>query len=298
MPDPPRLTWMRRDNPDRHQMPVLPVRILVVAGCAALLGACARTVNLLNPTTPQFLGSYAILAADSTPAPIRIVTFNIKLARRIDRAVQVLDSDSLRGADILTLEEMDDVGVDRIARALHLNYAYYPSFIHPTDHTYFGPAVLSRWPITRSRKVFLPHLARTRRQRRTATVAEVVVHGRTIRVYAVHLETPAGASEPARVDQARAILADAANFAGPVVIAGDMNGYAVGLVFQRAGYHWLTKRLEGTISQFAWDHIFVRGLVPTRRDGTSAGVIKQVHGASDHRPVWAVVVLEPQDSTR
>jgi endonuclease/exonuclease/phosphatase (EEP) superfamily protein YafD len=269
------------------------LRRLGVALGLVLAGGCAPVINLANPTAPRFLGAYASLGTDTIPAPLRIVTFNIKLSRRIDRAAEVLSSDSLRGADILALEEMNDVGVDRIARALRLNYVYYPSFIHPTDHTYFGPAVLSRWPITRSWKLFLPHFARSRGQRRTATVAEVLVRGRTIRVYAVHLETPSGASEHSRVDQVRTILADAATFPGPVVIAGDMNGYAVGLLFERAGYHWVTKRLERTISYFAWDHIFVRGLAPARTDGTSAGVVRQVHGASDHRPVWAVVVPEP-----
>ena len=224
---------------------------LSIAACLALAGGCTPVINLPNPTAPRFLGAYASLGTDTTSAPIRIVTFNIKLSRRIDRAAEVLSSDSLRGADILALEEMNDVGVDRIARALHLNYVYYPSFIHPTDHTYFGPAVLSRWPITRSWKLFLPHLARSRGQRRTATVAEMLVRGRTIRVYAVHLETPSGASEHSRVDQVRTILADAATFPGPVVIAGDMNGYAVGVLFERAGYQWVTKRLERTISYFA-----------------------------------------------
>ena len=267
-------------------------RRLGVAAALVVAGGCTPVVNLPEPTAPRFLGAYASLGTDTTSAPIRIVTFNIKLSRRIDRAAEVLSSDSLRGADILALEEMNDVGVDRIARTLRLNYVYYPSFIHPTDHTYFGPAVLSRWPITRSWKLFLPHLARSRGQRRTATVAEVLVRGRTIRVYGVHLETPSGASEHSRDDQARTIIADAATFAGPVVIAGDMNGYAVGLLFERAGYYWVTKRLERTISYFAWDHIFVRGLAPARTDGTSAGVVRRVHGASDHRPVWAVVVPE------
>jgi hypothetical protein len=33
----------------------------------------------------------------------------------------------------------------------------------------------------------------------------------------------------------------------------------------------------------------VRGLEPLRSDYSSAGVVRQVHGASDHHPVWAVV---------
>ncbi len=257
----------------------------------ALAAGCAPTTNLLDPASPRFSGDYARpTAASADSLPIRIVTFNIKLARRIDRAVEVLQSDSLRGADLLALEEMDDAGVDRIARALGLNYIYFPSAIHPTERKYFGPAVLSRWPIERSWKLVLPHEGRIRHQRRTATVAEVRVRGRLIRVYAVHLETPFRVSDAAREDQARTVLADAAHFAGPVVIAGDFNSYPVGLVMARHGFHWLTARLEPSISVFSWDHIFVRGLAPARP--ISAGVVRRVRGASDHRPVWAVVVPE------
>ena len=265
-------------------------RALVVSACLALGAGCAPAVNLPDPYGPRFLGSYASYPGDTSAAPLRIVAFNVKLGRRIDRAIEVLQSDSLRGADIITLEEMTDVAADRIARAMRLNYAYYPSFIHPTDHTYFGPAVLSRWPIVRSWKVFLPHRSRTRGQIRTATGADLVIRGDTTRVYAVHLETPAGASDLTQADQARAVIADAADFDGPVVVGGDFNSYGIGVVFTRAGYRWLTKYLERTISYFAWDHIFVRGLEPLRSDYSSAGVVRQVHGASDHRPVWAVVV--------
>jgi endonuclease/exonuclease/phosphatase (EEP) superfamily protein YafD len=258
---------------------------------AVLLVACAHTTNLLDPAGPRFTGAYALLAADSAATgPIRIVTFNVKLARRIDRAIEVLQSDSLRGADIVTLEEMDDEGAERIARALHLNYVYYPGSIHPTERRYFGPAVLSRWPIERSWKVLLPHESRTRHQRRTATAAEVVVRGTTIRVYGVHLETPGGAPDAVREDQMRTVLADASPFDGPVVIAGDFNSYGIGVFLERRGYRWLTRRIDPTISIFTWDHVFVRGLRPA--GPVSAGVVRQVHGASDHRPVWAVVVPE------
>ena len=269
--------------------------LLLGVGTAAAIAGCARATNLLDPTTPAFSGAYAPPIPDtSTTSPIRIVTFNIKLGRRIDRAIEVLRSDSLRDADILALEEMDDAGVDRIARALHLNYVYYPGSIHPTDRRYFGPAVLSRWPIERSWKLFLPHKSRLRHQQRTATVAELRLRGRRIRVYAVHLETPFRFSDAARKDQVRTILADASGFDGPVVIAGDFNSYWIGRFLVRRGYRWLTARLDPSISIFSWDHIFVRHLSPARP--SSAGVVRQVHGASDHRPVWAVVVPEGRGS--
>jgi endonuclease/exonuclease/phosphatase (EEP) superfamily protein YafD len=258
---------------------------------AVLLTSCVHTTNLLNPASPRFSGEYALLGKDArVTGPIRIVTFNVKLARRIDSAIAVLGSDSLRGADIVTLEEMDDRGTDQIARALHLNYVYYPGSIHPTEHKYFGPAVLSRWPIARSWKVLLPHQSRTRHQRRTATAAEVMVRGVRMRVYGVHLETPGGAPDRVREDQVRTIVADAARFDGPVVIAGDFNSYGIGIFLEHRGYRWLTRNVTPTISVFTWDHIFVRGLAPAGPD--RAGVVHETRGASDHRPVWADAVPE------
>ena len=151
---------------------------MLAMGTAAALAGCARATNLLAPTTPGFSGEYAPRLPDTAATShIRIVTFNIKLARRIDRAIEVLRSDSLRDADILALEEMDDAGVDRIARALRLNYVYYPGSIHPTDRKYFGPAVLSRWPIERSWKLLLPHQPGIRHQLRTATAADIRLRG-------------------------------------------------------------------------------------------------------------------------
>ena len=90
------------------------------------------------------------------------MSFNIRHAQEIDRAIGVLQGDSLRGADVIALQEMDDAGVERIARALALDYAYYPASVHPANGKYLRPAVLSRWPIERSWKVLLPHAGWTR----------------------------------------------------------------------------------------------------------------------------------------
>ena len=89
-------------------------------------------------------------------------------------------------------------------------------------------------------------------------------------------------------ERPRTVLADAAPFNGPVVIAGDFNSYGIGVFLERHGYRWLTRDIDPTISIFTWDHIFVRRLAPAGR----AGVVHETRGASDHRPVWAVVVPE------
>jgi endonuclease/exonuclease/phosphatase (EEP) superfamily protein YafD len=247
-----------------------------------LLAGCVRTTNLLNPSTPVFSGSYAgNLPAASTE--VRIVTFNIKLSRAIDRAIEVLARDSLRGADVISLQEMDEVGVERIARALRLNYIYYPGSIHPTDQKYYGPALLTRWPIERSWKLLLPHEGLFRRQRRTATAALLRIGSARVLAYAIHLEPQIKISESARRDQVLTIVRDAAWFAGPVVLAGDFNSEGIGRVLVTHGYRWVSSRVGPSISFFSWDHIFVRGLVPER-----AGLVRQVRGASDHKPIWAV----------
>lgn len=266
----------------------MPVRPLIFAALL-LVGGCAHATNLLDPAAPRFEGRYASTAhLTSVPSELRVVTFNIKYSKEIDRAATVLERDSLRGADLVALQEMDEVGVDRIARALELNYAYYPATIHPTTGRYFGPAVLSRWPIERSWKVILPHASWGRGQRRTATAAILRVRGEPILAYAVHLETPIRITPSERRDQIQAVLDDAVGFGGPVVIAGDFNSEEIGVQLRREGYRWVTEGIGPTVSFFSWDHIFTRGL---RVAG--AGVVREIHGASDHRPVWAVLAPTP-----
>ena len=272
----PRPAWLRRAVP--------------ALATGLVLGSCARATNLLSLTGPRFEGRYAPqpTPASSSDSTLRVVTFNIRFAREIDRAIEVLRDDSLRGADILALQEMDESGTERIARTLGYDYAFYPAVIHHTSRRYFGPAVLSRWPIERSWKVLLPHAGWTRGQRRTATAAVLRVRNIRVLAYAVHLETPVQASDAERRDQALAVLEDAAAWRGPVVIAGDFNSEGVGVLLARRGYAWLTRHVGPTVAWFSWDHVFVRGLAPARP--RSAGVVSDVRGASDHRPVWAVAL--------
>jgi endonuclease/exonuclease/phosphatase family metal-dependent hydrolase len=260
--------------------------VAVLAG-TWLSSGCAPTTNLLSTNQPAFLGSYAP-ATLSSKAPLRVVTFNIRESRQIDRAIAVLRSDSVRDADVVALQEMSEGGVERIARALRLNYAYYPAVIHHRTGGYYGPAILSRWPIERSWKVLLPHGSWDRGQRRTATAAVVRANGLRILVYAVHLETVVKLSPAKRAEQARAVTEDAKDFRGPVVIAGDLNDYGMAARIHDQGYTWLTEWVGATHTIFSMDHILTRGLVPAAP--SSVGVVREVRGASDHHPVWAVLV--------
>jgi endonuclease/exonuclease/phosphatase family metal-dependent hydrolase len=256
-----------------------------------LLAGCAPTVNLLNPMSPKFEGSYAApIAATGAANRLRVVSFNIKLADQIDRAIEVLRTGELANADVISLQEMDESGTERIARAMGLNYVYYPGSIHPTRHRYFGPAILTRWPIVDSRKILLPYEAPFRHQRRTATAATIDVGGSCVRVYAVHLETQARATQHDRESQVDAVLADAAGTPCPVVVAGDFNSKGIGSYFEQKGFSWPTRNVGRTITWFSWDHIFAKGLALP--DSGEAGKVPEVHGASDHRPVWATLLLQ------
>jgi endonuclease/exonuclease/phosphatase family metal-dependent hydrolase len=266
-------------------------RIGTLVGAALLSSGCARATNLLSADAPRFVGAYAPLptvGSASPAAPLRIVTFNIKEAREIDRAIAVLRRDSVRGADIVALQEMDEIGVDRIASALRLNYVYYPAVVHHHTGGYYGPAVLSRWPIERSWKLILPHGSWDRGQRRTATAAVVRANGIQVLVYAVHLETVVKLSDARRAEQALAVAEDARRWTGPVVIAGDFNDPGPAARLRREGYTWVTEWVGPTHTMFSLDHILTRGLVPARP--RSVGVVQRVGGASDHHPVWAVLV--------
>ena len=256
--------------------------LLVLALLAT--GACSNALNYADPAGPRYEGRFA--GVDADPA-LRIVTFNIKFSREIDRAIELFEKNhDLQNPDIIALQEMNNAGVDRIARALGMSYVYYAAAFHPQGSGDFGNALLVKGRIESDHKLILPHTSRLRHMIREAVAADVVVDGIALRAYSVHLETPFQISASDRRDQARAIVEDAARYPGPVVIAGDFNSRdVVGDVFGGAGFQWVTRDAGHTISFFSWDHVFVRGLAlkaPPRK-----GIVLNNNGASDHLPVWA-----------
>jgi endonuclease/exonuclease/phosphatase family metal-dependent hydrolase len=212
------------------------------------------------------------------------VSYNVEYALRVRKAINDLRAyPPLRDPDILLLQEMDGPGVDAVARALGLNYVYFPASITPKTGHDFGNAVLSPWPLRRDWKVLLPHPSRIIHQGRAAVAVQVDVGGRPVLVYSVHFGSPLGLSGGNRADQAAAVLADARERPDLILIGGDLNSHGIGRRFVAAGYAWATENVGGTRGHFSFDHVFARGLVPS-----AAGVVREAHEASDHHPVWAV----------
>ena len=279
-------------------------RRLAAALVAAAGLACASATSYLDPGGPlhEFRREPQAHAA-AVSGPLHVVSFNIAYAVHIDRALEVLrGSEALRDPDVLTLQEMDAPGTERIAKALGMNAVYFPSGVHPKHDRDFGCAVLSPWTLEEPRKLVLPHGARGSGLRRAATVVTVVRGAQRIRVYSLHLPSPLAVSGGSRREQLRVLANDAAGSGDPVLIAGDFNTYGQVAELERAGFAWLTRELGDTtrfrllgvpITSLSYDHFLARGL--RLAPGASAlGVVADNHDASDHLPIWAL--LEPDDS--
>lgn len=270
--------------------------LAVGIGFAAALaaGACATARNYVDPTGPRYTGDHGPEPPAGPPgAPIRIVTFNIEYGRRTEQAIDALMRyGPLRSPDVLCLQEMDSEGVDRMARALGLNYVYYPGNRDGKTARDFGNAVLTRWPIERSWKVLLPHDSRILHRARAAVAARMTTESGPLTVYSVHLGSPIGISGGQRKQQAQAVLEDLETRTGPAVIAGDFNSKGVGEVFVAAGLDWPTRDIGGTRGSHSFDHVFARGFLASHVG--DAGVVREAREASDHRPVWALLSPRPE----
>lgn len=262
---------------------------------STILLSCAVTTNFLEPDAPRFRGHFA---ADtrSVPAPhLKVVTFNIAAAKKIDCAIEeMLTFEELRDVDILLLQEMDETGTARIAEALHYNYIYYPIAIHRQFKQYFGNAILSKWPIQEEEKVILPHANPKDQQRRIAVAATICIENERVKVYSVHTET-IWLSQAKRREQVKALVEHiAAQQTFPyIIVGGDFNTVwkkdvqANTLLFNTNQLDLASAGVGSTVSPFLHlDHIYTKGLRVIAN-----GKVNRSQ-ASDHAPVW--VLLEKQ----
>jgi endonuclease/exonuclease/phosphatase family metal-dependent hydrolase len=261
-------------------------RTLRALTLAAATAGCASAANYTDPDGPRY--GVAPTAAPSRDT-VHVVAFNVKYANHVERTIALLTEDSaLRGADVVLLQEMDEPGTRRIAEALGLGYVYYPATRHPRTGRDFGNAILTRWPIEDDRKIVLPHLGRFGATQRAAVAATLRIGTQAVRVYSVHLATMTANGPGARRDQIRAVLDDADRY-DVAILGGDFNSETVPEVALTRGFTWPTRGLPRTSILWTFDHILLKGLAPA--GPTALGVVPEVRGASDHRPVWMRVPL-------
>ena len=225
-----------------------------------VLAACRNSTELwgldlyraLEPDIRRVLetpeaGSFCRAEAPARPR-YRFVSWNVERGTQFDGQVEALRTDPyLREADVLLLTETD-AGMVRsgnravardLARALGMHYAFVPCYLNLTngsgieydlpgenDLGLHGNALLSRYPMTRVRPVFLRNgvdivASREKRiGRQTAVAADIQFPGFTLRALSVHLD--AQSTQRHRYLQLRDVL-DVAGDAGPAVVGGDWN---------------------------------------------------------------------------
>lgn len=267
---------------------IRPIALLLTLAATA---ACRTGRNYRTPEGPRHAGAphQSSVPGRAATDTLRVVSFNIEFALRVDSAIAVLTSEpALRNADVLLLQEMNGEATRQVAEALGLWYVYYPAIFHFRTNRQVGNAVLSRWPIVEDRKIVLPHVSRFVRTQRTATAATIRVGPLPVRVYSTHLGTMSDLAPAGRRDQLRAILADAEKYPR-VVIGGDMNDEGVGQVARARGYAWATQHGPPTTMLGRLDHIFFKGIAAP--DSAAAGTVIDAGNASDHLPVWAIGIL-------
>lgn len=268
--------------------------LLALVMVVSLLAACRSIQNYQNPAEPLFIGTYAQTPPDFD-GELKVITWNIRFAEAIDQAITELDeTEELQDADIILLQEMDDVGVETIARTLHYNYVYFPASVHTHNQKNFGNAILSIWPLADPVKLLLPYRNPKNNQRRIAVRALVTVGTMEIPVYSVHTET-AWLSSQKREVQIETLLRDIGQDQPRVIVGGDFNTFTAGSIIELeqqfaefelepvsrgAGYTF-----EYHNFGFTLDHIFARGL-----SADASGVWPET-SASDHYPLWVILSL-------
>ena len=237
---------------------------------------------------------------DQATSVLCVVTWNIQFGAQVAAAAEALQhSDELSSADIVLLQEMDDVGTEAIARSVGLNYVFASSGVHARTGRHFGNAVLSKWPLRNPDVVLLSHRSVVQGQDRIAVRATVSFGEVDVDACSVHTEVPS-LSPPKRRRQFEEI-AEATKRWEPdrLIVGGDFNtltGRGARVVshrMQRIGAACVSTGAGATLrrggKEFVLDHIFARGLISLR-----SGVVRGL-GASDHRPLWVQLEMDSGD---
>lgn len=249
------------------------------------------------------------------------------VARHLRRAALAFtDGKRLPRADIVALQEADKetrrAGRHHVARelaqALGMNYAsavsglprdeepqakqWYLDFeehIAPDDTGDTGIAMLSRWPMIQAERVSLPWTECAWRPR-LALAATVQVGKRLLHIFNSHIDPHASISE--QLEQHKAILERARDFAGPVILLGDFNTLSKRSCMEMRSlleahgfttpFATRTATWRAGLIRLHTDWIFGRGIEVTR-----FGVARRL-GVSDHWPVWVELNLENESSSQ
>jgi endonuclease/exonuclease/phosphatase family metal-dependent hydrolase len=279
----------------------VPLKYLLFLFVVACSLSCSKLQFLEKSDNPLFYSSKDSLAVIDQNDSLTVLTFNIKKARKIQLAITELKQfEKTKKIDVYLLQEMDEKGVEAIARELNLNYLYIPISYDKSDKKNIGNAILTKGTIAHPEKLILPHAKWMNKQRRSATIGEVTIRQKKILVYSIHTETFAmGRKE--RMDQIDGIIKHA-KLQTPnyqyTLIGGDFNtvfskdAQLVVEKFTGNGFNWSTDKVGSTArAMFGFvkptnDYLFSRGLQLTKAFKI------ETSRSSDHYPVFATYVIK------
>ncbi|MCW3118693.1 MAG: hypothetical protein JWM28_2775 [Chitinophagaceae bacterium] len=262
--------------------------------------SCSKLQFLGKANDPFFYSSKDSLPTIRQIDSLNVVTFNIKKARKIELAIAELKQfEKTRSIDVFLLQEMDETGVERIAKELNLSYLYIPICYDKADKKNIGNAILSTGLIGHPEKLILPHTKWMNKQRRAVTIGEITIHQKKILVYSIHTET-FGMSRKNRIDQIDGIIAHA-RLQSPnyqyTLIGGDFNtafskdAQMVVEKFSGNGFDWSTAKVGATAKALLGlvkptnDYLFSKGLKLNNAFKIEAS------RSSDHYPVFATFMF-------
>ena len=261
-----------------------------------VLTGCSQTRNYSKPNEPFFEGSYSQNKKEFTGS-IKVVNWNTNYAEQLDQIIEALtEEETLKDADVLLLQELDEVSLDLLAQRLKYNYVYYPATIHHHHDKNFGNAVLSPWPLDNPKKIILPNSDPDSKQDRIAVRADVLMDDFNLVAYSVHLDH--FWMLPSRSDSQVEVLAkEVAKDTHPIIIGGDFNTWIPGSIelldqlFGEIGIGRVSLGAGPTLEvidgvNLATDHIFASDFF-----ASSTGVWEDFE-VSDHSAVWAILSLE------
>jgi endonuclease/exonuclease/phosphatase family metal-dependent hydrolase len=258
--------------------------------------SCTTVQVYKEPDQPIFESAAKNRQPVKEAGSLSVVTFNIKKAKKTElAAVELQQFRKTTNVGVYLLQEMDQKGVEVIAKTLDLNYLYIPIQYNKTSKKDVGNAILTEGTIDCREKLILPHSKWLSKGRRLVTIAEVSIDDRKILVYSVHTETLV-MSKKKRMDQVDLII-EHAKMQLPnykyILIGGDFNTllskdseWAVEK-FNDSGFDWSTAVAGNTARAFfglirpRHDYIFSKGLQVMNAYKIEAS------RSSDHYPVLA-----------
>jgi Metal-dependent hydrolase len=248
-----------------------------------------------KPRTPPQAGEF------------RVVSYNIRWrsGEDLQKLIKLFREDpEIGNATVLALQEVDrnkkrsekTNTVRLLAEALGLYYAWAaPPSAKPNAEEETGVALLSVYPLSKVRRIVLPHEGPGHR-RRAAIGASIRIGNVDVRVYSAHAETRISMDK--KLGQMNALLDDLQQQApnSPAIIMGDLNTWQSGAarktvkLFTDAGFvtpfgseKTFLRKVFFVPIDLRLDWIWVRGVEAVRY-----GIDRKVT-ISDHFPLWTTL---------